>query len=145
MWRTCVFQLPPLVLVDLHTERCMKDTASQTNNGWLIRCVPSLPLVKVRAEIFEHPTGVYWKGAGMQRMSAVWVCPWMKGAHKMCPRQPMKVSSFQRMYAGNPQLSISLYGLHEIKYPLHVQYEMRIKMFQTDSNLPYPFPTAYYF
>lgn len=66
----------------------------QTMDGWIIRCVRLLS-EKVWAEIkchFEHPTGVYWKAAGMWRMSAVWVCPWKKGAHKMCPRQHLKLS-----------------------------------------------------
>lgn len=50
---------------------------------------------------------------GMQRMSAVWVCPWMKGAHKMCTRQPLKQSSFQRIVAGNFHHSVSLHRLND--------------------------------
>lgn len=87
MWLTSVSQLHPLVVwICIQRGTSKTQQPRQTMARWLIRCVRLL-LEKVRDEIkrhFEHPTGVYWKGAGMLRMSAVWVCPWMKGAHKMC-------------------------------------------------------------
>lgn len=91
MWLTCVSQLQPLLVwICIQSGTWKTQQCRQTMDKWLIRCVRLLS-EKVRAEIkrhFEHPHSVYWKGAGMQRMSPVWVCPWMKSAHKMRPRQP---------------------------------------------------------
>lgn len=121
MWLTCVSQLQPLWIC-IQSGTWKTQQRRQTMDRWLIRCVRLLS-EKVRAEIkcqIEHPIGVYWKGAGMQRMSAVWVCPWMKSAHKMHPRQPLKQFLFQGTDAGNPHLSVYIYRLNEKKYPLHV-------------------------
>ncbi len=123
MWLTCGSQLQPLVVwICIQNSTWKTQQPRQTMDRWIIRCVRLL-LEKVRAEIkchFKHLTGVYRKGAGMPRMSAVWVCPWVKGAHKICAGQQLRLSSFQRIDAGNPHLPISLYRLTEIKYPLQV-------------------------
>ena len=114
-------QLQPLVVwICIPSGTWKTQPPRQTMDRWLIRCVRLLS-EKVRAEIkchLEHPTGVYWKGAGMQRMSAVWVCPWMRGANKMCPTGNLWNCLYFRGWM--PPLSISHYRLNEMKYPLHV-------------------------
>lgn len=110
MWLTCVSQLQPLVVwICIQSGTWKTQQPRQTMDRWLIRCVRLLS-EKVRAEIkchFEHPTGVYWKGAGMQRMSAVWVSFKDCQGHILWAPSIQGQSSFQRMDAGNPHLSIS--------------------------------------
>lgn len=109
MWLTSVSQLQPLVVwICIQSGTSKTQQLRQTMARWLIRCVRLL-LEKVGGEIkhhFEHPTGVYWKGAGMLRMSAVWVCPWMKGGHKIRSQPAIEPD---RVDAESPYFSIVPY------------------------------------
>lgn len=119
MWLTSVSQLQPLVVwICIQSGTSKAQQLRQTMARWLIRCVRLL-LEKVSEEIkhhFEHPTGVYWKGAGMLRMSAVWVCPWMKGAHKMRSQAAIEPD---RVDAESPYFSIVLHRRNNKKIVMH--------------------------
>ena len=98
MWLTCVSRPPASPGVDLHPERHMKDAADRH------RADAHQTWAGIKHHR-EHPTGVYWKRAGMQRMSAVWVCPRIKAPHKMCLRQTFETGfHFRGWMPGIPDL-----------------------------------------
>lgn len=115
---------PASTCMDLHTERHMKDTAAQTNNGQMSHWMRDAP---VRESLGRNQTPIwtpYWcllKGGRNAKNVCRLSLSWMKSAHKTRPRQPSQFL-FQEMDAGNPHLKWDKISIAYMEHHTRLDY-----------------------